>query len=530
MKRLLSAALALSLLSTAPACKGDPATPEYWTKALEGADGTQARVRVVEGLRASGKLSPAFLPALHAQLAREKSPEVKAVLARVLGEMKDPSSVQPLTEALDLGNTDRAGNAMNKEIVVALSAIGDKKAVPTLQKMLRSRDPYTKIAAIESLGEMRATEAVGQLETLASDPGAEPFVCKKAIQALGNIGSPESVPVLVKMMLKERKGVSFYAEASFALYQIGEPATGPLLAALKGEDKALFQWAGDNNVKEAGILAKSAQVLGDLHVKEAEPVLVQRLKYDGGDDAMKLIVRMFSADALGRMGASGASKHLIPLLSEEEANARQQYVRTLVRMGGSGALPALTKAANSGSWDAREPAMMGLAMLGGQAELAAFDKLLKEEEKRTTAECKDNPDYRGCNDVAALVKAHVTAIENHRKTLAGSVGATDAAAWVARLASPEAGVRERAAYELGRLGGAEHVEKLAPLTADKNLDVRVATFQALDWLTDKGADAVAKGKAALPSWQKQLAEESGMTAYVRVNEDLKRLVAKLQRS
>ena len=59
--------------------------------------------------------------------------------------------------------------------------------------------------------------------------------------------------------------------------------------------------------------------------------------------------------------------------------------------------------------------------------------------------------------------------------------------------------------------------------------MRVASFQALDWLTDKGPEATARGKAALPTWKKQLETEAGMTQYVRVNEDLKRLVAKLER-
>jgi HEAT repeat protein len=529
MKRLLSALLAVSLLVVVPACSKDPATPEYWTEALDKAGKAQERVKVVELLRSSGKVNAAFLPGLHAHLAKEKKAEVKASIARLLGEIKDPSSIQPLTDAIDLGNSDAAGNSLNKEVVTSLAAIGDPTVIPTLQKLLRSRDPYTKIAAIDALGDLKATAAAPQLEAIAGDPAGEPFVSKKAIQALGRIGAPSSVPVLVRMMFKERPGISFYAESSFALYQIGGPATPALLAAFKGEDKELLTWAGNNNVKEAGIFAKTAQVLGDLHVKEAEPLLLQRLAFDSGYEDMKLIVRMFSADALGRMGAASAAKSIAGLLAEPEANARQQYVRALVRIGGSEALPALTKAANTGSWDAREPAIMGLALLGGEAEVKAFEALLAAEETRTTAECKENPEYKGCNDPAALVKAHRDTITKHLTALKGSLGAADAAGWASKLTATDPGVRERAAYELGRKGGAAEIDALAKLTADKNLDVRVASFQALDWLTDKGPEATARGKAALAGWKQQLATEAGMTQYVRVNEDLKRLVAKLER-
>ena len=87
-----------------------------------------------------------------------------------MGEIKDPSSIQPLTDSIDLGNTDAAGNALNKEVVTALAAIGDPAVIPTLQKLLRSRDPYTKIAAIDALGDLKATAAAPQLEAIAGDP------------------------------------------------------------------------------------------------------------------------------------------------------------------------------------------------------------------------------------------------------------------------------------------------------------------------------------------------------------------------
>ncbi|MCI0572718.1 MAG: HEAT repeat domain-containing protein [Myxococcaceae bacterium] len=529
MSRLRACLVSLSLLLVGPACQKDPATPEYWSSRLEDTSRTQDRVRVVEALRTSGRLTPAFLPMLHAELGRERRPEVKAALARVLGQLKDATSVQPLAAALDLGNTEGAGNAMNKEVVHALATIGDRSAGPTLLQAMHSRDPYVRVAAIDAMGALRLKEAAGPLEALASDPSTEPYVVKKAIQALGHIAAPSSVPVLLRMMFKERPGISFYVESSFALYQVGTPATEALMAALEGRDAELLKWAGENNIKEAGILAKCAQVLGDLHVRRAAPVLLRRLGYDSPDAASRLFVRMLAAEALGRMRAASAAQAISGLLGETEPDARQRYVKALVRLGGREGIAALTRSAEVGRWAARESSLAGLVLLADSREVPVLARLAQEEPARTAAECRDIPEVRGCKDAGALGRTRQAAIETFRTALEAAAELKTPAAWAQALQHADARVRERAAYELGRLGDATHVALLAARTREKDLDARVAVFQALDWLSDTGGEAEKKARSALPQLEKQLLEEHGMTQFVVVNEDLRRLVAKLKR-
>src|SRR5262249_44758841 len=203
-----------------------------------------------------------------------------ATLAHLLGDLKDPSSVQPLLDVLDLGNADNASNHMNKEIAAALAGIGDPRSVPSLLRLLGSRDAYVRIEAINGLGSAKAKEAVEPLTAIVNDDSGEPFVCKKAIQALGEIGDPRAVPVLIRMMFKERRGVTFYVESSFALFQVGPPAADALLAVLSGEDRQLHAWAKQNNVIEPALYAKSAQGLGDLLERRAERSLLSRLQFD----------------------------------------------------------------------------------------------------------------------------------------------------------------------------------------------------------------------------------------------------------
>jgi HEAT repeat protein len=170
---------------------------------------------------------------LCAELEREKLPEVKGAIARLLGTLKDPSSVGPLTSAIEFGNSDASGNAMNREIANALGRIGDSQSIPGILRLLTSRDPYTEIEAINALSALQAKSAVEPLIEIIAEPKTEPFIVKKAIQALGEIEDPRAVPVLVLLLFKEKRGVSFYVESSFALFQIGRPASDALLAVLR---------------------------------------------------------------------------------------------------------------------------------------------------------------------------------------------------------------------------------------------------------------------------------------------------------
>ena len=511
-------------------CKADPATAEYWEKALSSQKKTKEKLRTLEELRESKHLDGKFLPMLHAHLGSEKQGEVKAAIARMLGELKDPSSVGPLSDALDLGTPDSAGNTANKEIAIALGHIGSPGATGTLSKLLKSRDNYTRIAAIEALGALKAKEAVPTLSEIATDETTEPFISKKAIQALGDIGDPAPVPALMKMMVRERKGMSFYVESSFALFQIGPRAADALLPVLKGEDKGFAAWTKEKDIKEAGVLAKSAQVLGDLCDPRAESALAQRLGYQNEYLDMKLVVRMQMADALGRMRAKDSVKALSGMVMEEEPTARSVYARALAEIGSREAIADLLKAAGKGSWEARESAIDAVAMLGDDRELPAFDKLLKEEDALSAAGCRAEPDAPGCNAPGEAAKAHKKAIEERKARLqAAGTCKQDPACWVKHLDGADQGVRARAAFEVGRSGKAAYVDELLKRVSDKNLDTRLAMIQGASWLVRDSKEAAKKASGALVAVDKQIDAERGKNEFVKVNEDLRRLAVTIRR-
>ncbi len=530
MSRLLVAlSLALSLVFL-PGCSGDPKTPEYWEKTLSRARRAEDRERVLEGLRKSGHLNASFLPMLHGQLASEKKAEVRSTLVRAIADVRSPTSVEPLVAALNPGARELAEHFVNKAIATALTEIGDPKAGPALVPLLSSSDNYTRIEAIQAMAVLRPPEAVEPLIQLATDESTEPFINKKAIEALGRIGHAKAVPALMRMLTKERRGISFYAESSFALFQVGTPAADALLSALEGKDAELSQWAQDNKIIPASYTFKAAQILGDLRDKRAEAPLLKLLAFTHSDVRIQALVRVQAAEALGRMRAASAVKPLAALLTEPDPSVRDGYVRALVLVGGRDALPALEKAATQGPWESRELALRGLAMLGDAREQPVFEKLAQSEPERVKAECKRG-ELEGCEDLPARVKERQDAIRAQAALLESAKACQgQAACWAQKLADKDLQVVERAALEVGRAGSAEHVAALAGRLGEKDTRARLALIQAVDWLAEGSKEAASKARETLPKLQEQLANEKGSTNFARVNEDLRRLVVRLQKT
>ncbi|CAM4097815.1 HEAT repeat domain-containing protein [Corallococcus exiguus] len=529
-RSFVALSLAVSCLALGGCKKEDPKTPEYWQSSLEGAKRPDDKVRVIESLRTSGNVNEQFLPFLHGRLSSERRPEVKAAVARTLGDLHHPTSLEPLTAALDPGASDVPAQQVNKAVVGALGRIGDERAVPSLVPLLRSKDNYTRIEAIQVLGALKAKPAVEPLIQLATDESAEPFLNKKAIEALGQIGDPRAVPALMRTLTKERRGMSFYVESSFALFQLGAPAADALLPVLEGKDAELLTWAKAQGVNPASYPMKAAQVLGDLREKRAVPTLLKQLSFTHSDPQIQALVRMQAADALGRMRAQEAVKPLAGLVGEPDPTVRDAYVRALALLGSRDALPALEKAAGTGDWYSREIAMKGIALLGDAREQPMLAKLAAAEPARTAADCQETGED-GCQDAAALGKKRADQVQGYGAVLeAAQACSGNAGCWSQRLPKADAVLLQRAALEVGRSGAADQGPTLASRLTERDTEARATVIQAVDWLADAPGAAKKLREASLPALKKQLEDEKGNSNFVRVNEDLRRLMVKLERA
>ena len=525
MRRSAPLLLAVTLL----ACNSDPSKPAYWVSRLS-SKSVQQKVEACSKLR---KMSDAADDDKIALLLKDEDPRVKQAAAEALGDLGAKSAVSDLAEALDFsvgGGSDRETrsiNEANRAIALALGKLSDRKASPALLKLLRSRDHYVVLAAVESLGKLHETSAVDPLMAIATDDNQEPFIAKKAIVALGRIGDVKAVPAIERMLFKERSGVSFYPESSFAVFQIGEPAATPLINLLDGKDKALEKWAEDNQILPEALFAKTAQLLGDVGDVRADSALLGKLKYESESD-LKLLVRANAAESLGRLRDKAAAKPIAAMLGESEANIRDSYGRALVLIGDRDVVPELEKACTSGNWDDREGSIHALSNLGTGKEVPFLEKLIAAEPAAWAKECKD-----AGNDDASCKSAE----GKHQATLKGHLARLVAAkecgekgdCWLGKLKDPQGPVRERAAFELGREGDPKAIPALLEALKDDDLFARFAENTALGWLINGSPAGKAQAKAAADRLNAILEDEDGKVYYIKVDEDLKRLAARLEK-
>ena len=535
------AAIASLLSLILCACKsGSTGDPQSWVPKLEDKD-ARVRVQAVQQLRKMK--AKATAPQVAALL---KDPLVKEEAALALQDLGGPAQVDALLEAV--GTTVGAGsdaaaratNRTNARIAEALGNIGEPRAGPTLLRLARASDDNVRLAAVEALGQVKSKEAIPELSHIVDDAAAPPVLIKRAIVALGQIADPAAIPALAHGLVIERQGVSFFPESSFGLFVIGEPAVEPLLKIAQDQDPAYGAWAKENNRAPAGTYAKTALVLGDIGDPRAIPVLAAKLKYvdpDPNRETSRLLsnlVRMFAANALGRMRAVQAAPAVQMLVST--GSAQDEEVTTfaseaLVWMGDRAQARDLMKKARSGLLKLRLTVAQSAALLGEPVLGKDMLDLALRESKGSQQACLrqlteltmpiDDP-RQACDLLATQFGELSKPLE------AARVCASDSPCWLPKLKDEDPVVRARAAYELGRAGAVEAIAALATAAGEEQLLVRAAATRALDWLTAVPAARPALKEIA-PQLAAQLLQEQGKPQYIRPNEDLRRLQVKLSR-
>jgi HEAT repeat protein len=509
--RSLPAVLACVLLA---AC-GSPTSPEGWAKRAASRSRLDEKLDALAHARKAPGDRASAVPHL-VEVLGQKAPRARAEAAVALGEIGDARAVAPLLAALDPAAKDRDTIDANRRIAEALGALRAREAVPALKELTGSSDGFTQVAAVDALGRIGDPSAVDTLVAIATGERVEPFTAKKALLALGSIADPRAGKAVLRMLFDERPGVSFFPEAAFAAYQIGTPMAAPLIAVLEGRDAELAGWARERGVLQGALFAKSAQLLGDVAGAEAVPALVQKLSYQDSDPGLALYVRVFAAESLGRMRAREAVKPLADLVARErDPDVRDRYCDALSRIGDAGAVPALRAAAAAADARLRDGALAALSRIGGAPERP----VVQAAEQRACAV--------GCDASRKAAFAGMLA----RLDAAAACGA-NTVCWAGKLSDPSAPVRDRAALEVGRAGGAQHAAALAealvrPVEQDEELAARYHAILALGWIASR--EKLAAGPDLAGSIDAMIARDRGRTLTAGVNEDALRLATRLRR-
>jgi HEAT repeat protein len=172
---------------------------------------------------------------------------VRLRAVETLGLLQSSGAVEPLM-TLVLEDPD---TAVRQDAVRTLGKIGDSRTVPLLMQALEQ--PSLKLPAIEALGQIRSQEAVQALMAVLDPLPVADFVdrmegctdprykvelppLEAAVKALGQIGDPQAIPVLVNAL----KSTLLRQEAAEALTHFGTEAKDALFVLLKtGPDENL---------------------------------------------------------------------------------------------------------------------------------------------------------------------------------------------------------------------------------------------------------------------------------------------------
>jgi HEAT repeat protein len=437
----------------------DPRDPNTWIKKLDDPREQKEAVNQLKHLN-----DPAAVPGLIALYKKTKDPEhLKAV-----AHFKDKSAVPVMIEALDYSEESCDAAA------TAASAIGetpDPSATDALVKALlkplpvKTRCNVVKQEAMKALAKIhdaKGVEAIIKvLETSADEQDF--FLNQEAAKALGQFGDARAVPALIRGLFMIGRGANIFQPCRVSLLQIGKPAIQPLIDAHEHKFDKLEQDAKKYEFTPGVIEHKTALILGDLHAKEAVPILVAELKKPKKGDN-----HLGALNALGSIGDPATVKDMIAVL----ADGKQDYMDRVAAAsalnfaGDPSALPALLSAAKSADVtkdgekypDVRIAAAMAYSRLGGAAEAAAFAPVAAGEKKAQAEfeECatrlevakkcgKDVACYGGALEDKVLAKQEKAAF------MLGHMGKEGLPFLVKKLKTPERVIREAVLVGISRL-------------------------------------------------------------------------------
>jgi HEAT repeat protein len=384
--RALALALSLSTLATVAACQGDPNDPMTWAKQLRDLRVQKEALDHLANMDVE-KARPA-VPALIDLYKDDKRPEHLEALARYL----DPRTKDIMVEALEYTDDDF------DRATIAAGVLGDMKSTDAVDPLIKavekqlpikSRANNARIAAMRALvkiGDKRAVPTLMKVLTTSADD-QDFLLNQKAALGLAEFRDPKAIPALIKGLFMTGRGTGIFQECRLALVRIGAPAVDPLIELLQEKNAEMQDMATKLKFEEVtpGVVPhKAAILLGDLRAKKAVPALVARLHQKArGDEHRSALI------ALGYIATPAAVEGILADLKDAKADPaeRASAADALYLSGDRRAVPTLLETAKSGyvtsggqkASDLRASAAIALSRIAGKETYDAFKALADKE-------------------------------------------------------------------------------------------------------------------------------------------------------
>ena len=280
-------------------------------------------------------------PAGKAVLPLLKDPEVSVQHAAIIatGRLAPEGAVRALSRIV--GSED-----LNLRVLAttALGLTGKAAAVTTLMRLLENNHPKVQTNAVRALGAIGNTRATMTLATLLADPVTRSPVRLAAAEALGRIGDPEAVPILLQATGEREAQIRKAAVVSLG-WLADARAVSALTLLIKEPELTEVAMKAIGQIGHVDGLASLLRIIKEpgtdpIRLKQAfwaageiksESTVAAMKTYLVAED--KQIVR-WACDALGRVRLPSAIQSLIDTLHHDDRDTKEMAAWALQQLTG----------------------------------------------------------------------------------------------------------------------------------------------------------------------------------------------------
>lgn len=400
------------------------------------------------------------------------------------------------------GNSTGASQILACEIAAEMTIGTAAREIATL---LKSKDQEVRIAAVATLGKLRAREFSAEIATLLKDEDSS--IRSSATWALGNFGKRESATEIARLLSDESEHVQ--ASVADALGRLGAKEYAAEISQLLNSKssstrvqaaRALWRLGGIEFVPnvaahlkdDSGLVrCEAIAVLGAMGAKQYVPHLVRLLK-----DKDEL-VREYACRALGVLRAYWVAEDLAEFLKDENAGVRKSGCAALGILRARKFAPEVAKLLEDPCDNVHLAAVVALGQMGANEyafRIAGF--LNSGRPGMSKGYVVDALSGLGAIEViprvAKLLGDEGLGIKAASIEILGRLGARDYVSEIAKLVTNDApwDVRWKGAEAIGRMGSQEHAALVAMLLKSENSLVRGSALRALGELGSRGHSSV----------------------------------------
>lgn len=247
---------------------------------------------------------------------------IQEMAAKALAYVDTENSIQALAVSTQSKHDRVRYGAIN-----SLSVLNGKRLAGIFQNLLSHSDDWTRRLAVSGLGKIRSRESIPQLIDKFHQEKIQ-RVRASIIWALGDIGDPQAIPTIIKVLEAEDDGMSFespFDSALYALHKLNDESALPILnQIIDGGSRWQRRMHAVEAISQIGSEHQIADRLFRLLAHENDTVRTtasKELGYLGARTADLDLRDYIVSNLIKRLGDTGTGYHYSPTVAAMAAKS-----------------------------------------------------------------------------------------------------------------------------------------------------------------------------------------------------------------